>query len=133
MQIERTAIALRRREPWEAIDLGFAMLRQWWRPVYAAWAVTFVPVACVFAYAFRDEPVFAILCLWWLKPVFDRVVLHVLSRAVFGDVMPVRRLAADRREYLSPGLIAGQLWARVDLARSFDLPVWQLERVSGRA
>ena len=47
MRIESTAIALRRREPWEAIDLGFAMLRQWWRPVYAAWAVTFVPVAGV--------------------------------------------------------------------------------------
>ena len=35
MRIERTAITLRRREPWEAIDLGFAMLRQWWQPVYA--------------------------------------------------------------------------------------------------
>ena len=133
MQIESTAIALRRREPWEAIDLGFAMLRQWWRPVYAAWAVTFLPVAGLLAYAFRDEPVWAVLCLWWLKPVFDRVVLHVLSRAVFGDVMPVKRLAGDWREYLRPGLVAGQLWGRVDLARSFDLPVWQLERVSGRA
>jgi hypothetical protein len=133
MQIESTAIALRRREPWEAIDLGFAMQRQWWRPVYAAWAVTFVPVACFLAYAFRDDPVLAVLGLWWLKPVFDRVVLHVLSRAVFGDVPPVKRLCADWRDYLWPGLVAGQLWARVDLARSFDLPVWQLERVSGRA
>jgi hypothetical protein len=133
MQIESTAITLRRREPWEAIDLGFAMLRQWWRPAYAAWAVTYVPVAGILVYAFRDDPVVAVLCLWWLKPVFDRVVLHVLSRAVFGDVMPVKRLPADWRQYLRPGLVAGQLWGRVDLARSFDLPVWQLERVSGSA
>ena len=133
MQIESTAIALRRREPWEAIDLGFAMLRQWWRPVYAAWAVTFVPVAGVILYALRSEPVIAALCLWWLKPVFDRVCLHVLSRAVFGDVISVARVPADWREYLSPGLVAGQLWGRIDLARSFDLPVWQLERVSGLA
>ena len=134
MRIESTAIALRRREPWEAIDLGFAMLRQWWRPVYTAWAVTFVPVAgMVIATRSGTSPRSPSFCLWWLKPVFDRVVLHVLSRAVFGDEMPVKRLPADWREYLSPGLVAGQLWGRIDLARSFDLPVWQLERVSGGA
>jgi hypothetical protein len=109
------------------------MLREWWRPVYAAWAVTFVPVAAMVMYALRDEPALAALLLWWLKPVFDRIVLHVLSRAVFGDEVPVRRLPADWREYLSPGLAPGQLWGRIDLARSFDLPVWQLERVSGGA
>ncbi len=102
MRIESTAIALRRREPWEAIDLGFAMLREWWRPVYAAWAVTFVPVAGMVIYALRDEPALAALLLWWLKPVFDRIVLHVLSRAVFGDEVPVKRLPADWREYPEP-------------------------------
>jgi hypothetical protein len=133
MRVESTAIALRRREPWEAIDLGFAMLRHWWRPVYAAWAVTFVPVAGVVLLVFRDEPLLAALLLWWLKPIFDRIVLHVLSRAVFGDAIEVKRLLPDWREYLRPGLIAGQLWARLDLARSFDLPVWQLERETGLA
>jgi hypothetical protein len=133
MRLESTAIALRRREPWEAIDLGFAMLRQWWRPVYAAWAVTFLPVAGALLLVFHEEPWIAGLILWWLKPVFDRIVLHVLSRAVFGEAIPVRRLLPAWREYLWPGLIAGQLWGRVDLARSFDLPVWQLERESGRA
>src|SRR6185436_9465580 len=120
MQIESTAIALRRREPWEAIDLGFAMLRQWWRPVYAAWLATFAPVACVLMYVFRDDLVYAVLILWWAKPVCDRVVLHVLSRAVFGEVIPVRRVLAEWREFLAPGLLAGQLWARIDAARSFD-------------
>src|SRR5262245_51697164 len=129
MQIDSTAIALRRREPWEAIDLGFAMLRQWWRPVYAAWLATFVPLAAFLLYAFRDDPVYAFLILWWTKPVFDRVVLHVLSRAVFGEMTPVRRVFQEWREFLTPGLIAGQLWGRIDAARSFDLPVWQLERV----
>ncbi len=133
MQIEKTAIALRRREPWEAIDLGFAMLREWWRPVYAAWAVTFLPIAAALTLAFWNDPWIAALLLWWFKPVFDRIVLHVLSRAVFGETLPVTRLPRDWREYLSPGLVAGQLWARVDLARAFDLPVWQLERVSGLA
>lgn len=133
MRIDNTAIALRRREPWEAIDLGFAMLREWWRPAYTAWAVTFVPVAAALTAVFRDDPWIAALLLWWLKPVFDRVVLHVLSRAVFGEDVAVAHLARDWREFLAPALVAGQLWARVDLARAFDLPVWQLERVTGFA
>jgi hypothetical protein len=84
-------------------------------------------------YVFRDDLVYAVLILWWAKPVCDRVVLHVLSRAVFGEVIPVRRVLAEWREFLAPGLLAGQLWARIDAARSFDLPVWQLERLRGRA
>jgi len=131
MRVENTAIALRRREPWEAIDLGFAMLREWWRPVYAAWAASFVPVAAALTAAFGNDRWVAAVLLWWLKPVFDRIVLHVLSRAVFGETVSVKRLLREWREYLSPALLAGQLWARVDLARAFDLPVWQLERVSG--
>ena len=44
----------------------------------------------------------------WFKPLFDRIVLHVLSRAVFGETLSVTRLPRDWREYLSPGLVAGQ-------------------------
>jgi hypothetical protein len=130
MRVESTAITLRRREPWEAVDLGFAMMREWWRPVYAAWLATFVPAAALALLVFREDPWIAMLILWWLKPVFDRIVLHVLSRAVFGEVIGVGSLLRDWREYARPGLVAGQLWGRVDLARSFDLPVWQLERES---
>ena len=36
MRPAELSIALRRRTPWEACDLGLAMLRQWWRPVYAS-------------------------------------------------------------------------------------------------
>ena len=44
MRPEGLAIALRRRSPWEAMDLGFTMLRRWWKPVYVAHAVVFVPL-----------------------------------------------------------------------------------------
>ena len=84
------AIALRRRSPWEAIDLGLAMLQRWWRPVYAAArAGRSSPIAPPGARArlVRSTRVWlAMLVIWWLKPLYDRVVLHVLSRAVFGEV-----------------------------------------------
>ena len=37
VQLDRLALHLRRRSPMEAIDLGCAMARTWWRPVLAAW------------------------------------------------------------------------------------------------
>jgi hypothetical protein len=36
MNPSEIAVTLRRRSPWEACDLGLAMLQRWWRPVYGA-------------------------------------------------------------------------------------------------
>ena len=45
MQPADIALALRRRSPWEATDLGFSMMQRWWRPVYATHAVVLGLVA----------------------------------------------------------------------------------------
>jgi hypothetical protein len=80
---------------------------------------------------FRESAVFAVAVLWWLKPLFDRIVLEVLSREVFGEspsLTGVLRAVRDSR-----GMLASLTIRRFDLARSFDLPVWQLERLTGKA
>jgi hypothetical protein len=130
------AISLRRRTPWEAIDLGLGMLQRWWRPVYAphlAVGGAVVALALLAAWALQ-RPWVAILLTWWMKPLCDRVVLHVLSRAVFGEVLRPRAVLAAWREWLSTGLLAALALRWVpDLARSFSLPVRQLEGQSGKA
>ena len=76
----------------------------------------------------------AIVALWWLKPVFDRFVLHVVSRAVFGAPPTVAETLAAWRDILQPGLVASLFWVqRLSPWRSFTLPVWQLEKQTGRA
>ena len=130
MQLDRLALHLRRRGSWEAIDLGCGMARQWWRPLILAWLSVYVPCALLLYAALYAYPFAALLVLWWLKPVFDRVALEVLARAVFGDVpRPLAALHALRR---SPGILASLTIRRFDLARSFTLPVWHLERLTGR-
>ena len=47
MQPERARVALRDRPGWEALDLGFRMVRTWWRPVYGAWALVVLPCAAL--------------------------------------------------------------------------------------
>jgi hypothetical protein len=127
------AVALRRRSPWEATDLGLAMLQRWWRPVYAAHALVVAPVALVLValgWAF-DAVWAAMLVFWWLEPLYDRVVLHVLSRAVFGEMVSPRSVFAAWREW-TRGLIGALTLDRFDMARSFNLPVRQLEGSRGR-
>ena len=105
MQLDRLAIALRPRSAWESVDLGVGMLREWWRPLYASFAAVYVPVAaaCLWAGWSAGKPWLALALLWWLKPLFDRVALHVASRAVFGDVLGVRATLAQARAWLGSG------------------------------
>lgn len=129
MQLDRLAVQLRLRNPWEAIDLGFAMVRTWARAVYSAWLILFVPL-CVLAMVVLP-PLWAVLLVWWLKPALDRAVLHVLAAGVFGDLPHLRDTLRALPRALTPGLIASLTWYRLFLVRSFNLPVWQLERQTG--
>jgi len=133
MELERVGVALRPRQPWEAVDLGFVMVRQWAAPVYAAFLAVYVPVAVALHLVFEERLWLAALLTWWLKPLFDRFALHVVSRAVFGEVPGVRATLAAARDILSPGLLASLTVQRFNLARSLVLPVWQLEKSRGRA
>ena len=114
------------------MDLGFTMLRRWWRPVYAAHALVFVPlIGTVLAVCWAFDVLWlAMLIVWWLEPLYDRVVLHVLSRAVFGEVAPIGFLK-NPSQY-TQGLFWALTFDRFDLARSFNLPVRQLEGSRGR-
>jgi hypothetical protein len=130
VQLDRLAVQLRLRNPWEAMDLGFAMIRSWWRQVYAPWLAVFAP-ACVLALVALPRQ-WAWVAIWWLKPAFDRVILHVLSNGVFGELPAWRQTLRALPGALRPGLLLSLTLYRLDLARSFNLPVWQLERQRGR-
>lgn len=126
------AAAVRPREPWEAMDLGFVTVRAWRRAVWGAWLLFFAPTVLLAALVFRRSPIWLYVFVWWLKPLFDAAVLFVLSRALFDERPDAKAaLAAARRTLLRvvlPALTIG----RLDPARSFTLPVRQLEGLRGR-
>ncbi len=135
MQLDKVAVALRPRTAWESIDLGGVMLQRWWRSLYASFAALYLPVAALcLALGWATERAWlALAVLWWLKPLFDRVALHVLSRAVFGEALGVRRTLAEARTWLASGLPWALTLGWIDMARSFHLPVAQLEGQRGAA
>ena len=134
MRIEQIELALRRRNPWEALDLGLVMLRRWRAPVYRAWLATYVPFALLVLGALWQWPGIASLIVWWAKPLFDRVLLKVYAEASFGAPPSVRRVWKALPGLLwRNGLIAGLTWRRLSSTRSFDLPIVQLEGQRGKA
>lgn len=134
MDLERIAVALRPRGNFEAIDLGFRMAAQWWRPLWGVWLVLFAPFVLVLQLALLEQPFVAVVVAWWMKPLFERFLLYVVSRRVFGEDTGVLDALRAWREVLSPGLIGALSWQRlVSPTRSFSLPVAQLERSAGAA
>ena len=133
MQLEELRLGLRRRNPWEALDLGLVMLRQWRGPVYRAWFATFIPFALLVLALLWQWPMLATLFIWWLKPLFDRILLKVFAEASFGAAPTVREVwRAVPRLLRHSGLIAGLTLRRFNPGRAFELPVWQLEGQKGK-
>lgn len=133
MNLESMAAVIRPRRPWEAIDLGFGMVRAWWRPVFTAWFLTTFLVWLVITASLYRWPVWAALAFWWLKPLYDRVPLFVLSRALFGATPSPRETLRAWPRLWRGHLVSALTLYRFDFARSFNLPVWQLEGLRGAA
>jgi hypothetical protein len=132
VQLEDISVRLRERTHWEAIDLGVAMIREWWWPIYGAWLAIVVPIAALLAVGLSAWPLAALIAIWWLKPFYDRVVLHVLARAVFGAAPSVRETVGALRSIAGSSSLAwGLTFGRLSTARSFNLAVRQLEGQRG--
>ncbi len=126
-------VALRIRTGLEAADLGFAMARAWWRPLAATWLAFVLPAGCILVWLLRDSPLAAIALLWWLRPAFARIPLHVLSLELFGETASLARTARALPSLLRSGLFTSLVTRRLTLARTFLQPVLQLEGLRGPA
>lgn len=131
MDLGRATAVIRPRDAWEAIDLGFMMARRWWKPLLYGWAVTAVPVMLI---GFVITPYswwFGALLFWWLKPLYERVPLYMLGKALFGEMPDRREVGGRLREMLFRQALPELLWRRFSLKRSFNAPVVMLEGLSG--
>lgn len=133
MDLDSLTIEIRPRRAYEAIDLGLRLARA---NAVALWGV-FVPVVLAAGAAIclllRDSPGWAALLVWWLKPCYDRVALHVLSRAVFGETIGVRAGLKALPRVMRGGMLRALTTSRFDAARSLNLALWQLEHLRGAA
>lgn len=133
MELEKIAAVVRPRRSWEAVDLGFGMVQAWWPALSAAWLVTVVPVWLAVGFTLSAHPRTAVFVLWWLKPLFERIPLFVLSRALFGATPGVRETLRALPGLWRARTFQALTFGRGDPARSFLASVTLLEGLRGAA
>jgi len=133
VQLEQIQVVVYPRNPWEAIDLGFSMVQQWWQPLAKIWLATILPLVIMIYVLSNRELWLASWIVWWLKPLFDRWILYFFSRALFGETVSIKQLWQQLPNLLfKTHLFRGLTWDRLTLIRSFKLPISQLEGLTGQ-
>jgi len=134
LRLEDLRIRLRPRGHREALDLGLALLQADWRAVYTAWLAITLPLFLLLNLLLVEHLTLAAFLFWWLKPLYDRVLLFVLGRTLFGDTPNLGALLRALPNLVRHTGLFGQLtWARLSPYRSLVLPILQLEGLRGRA
>ena len=133
MQIETIAVNVRTRNPWEAIDLGFAMVRAWWLIIYTPLAILALGmIVALLLFIPYEYYWLSLAALWWLKPLYHRLILHIISHQMFGDTLSWGQALRDLPRLMrTTGLFSELTWRRFSMSRGFNLPVWQLEGLRG--
>jgi len=132
MRLEDLTVALRPRQAWEAGDLGCALVRRDFGRILSLWAATVLPVCLLLALLMRDHAAYFPLAVWWLKPLYDRLPLHFISRSTFGNRPSFLETWKTWPLLWSRFFLPALLWRRLSLMRSFILPIWMLEGLSGK-
>ncbi|RVU83996.1 hypothetical protein EOL70_14410 [Leucothrix sargassi] len=134
MQLESITANIRSRTPWEAVDLGFSMVRTWWMLIYTPLALLLLAIITVLILAIPyDYYWVTLLILWWLKPLYHRLILHIISRKLFGETIEYGSALRELPTLIkSTGLFGELTWRRLSMSRGFLLPIWQLEQLRGK-
>jgi len=131
VDLDDLAIGARQRSGWSALDLGFTLTRLWWRPLFLSWFIPAFAVWSVLHLLLYAHPGVAIFLTWWLKPLYDRFPLYLLSKRLFGEEVSLRDTLRHWREICAPDIVPWLLWRRLNPMRSFVMPVTLLEGLRG--
>lgn len=131
MNLDQVTLEIRPRTAWEAVDLGLLMARRWWLPMTKIWLLVSLPVLLIALLIPTDKWWVSAVLIWWLKPIYERPLLHILSRAVFNDLPDTRSTLKVFSSFAFKQLLLSLSWRRLSPTRSMDLAIVQLEGLSG--
>ncbi len=135
MQLDQITANIRTRNPWEAMDLGFALIRHSWRDIYLPWFI-FLSIVSIASFLVMPDgyQAYSLFVIWWFKPLFDRFLLNILSHKLFNEHLSTKAsLQAIPVLIKTTGLLGGLTFRRPSFSRGFNLPIWQLEQLRGKA
>ncbi|PCK08646.1 MAG: hypothetical protein COA42_08205 [Alteromonadaceae bacterium] len=134
MNLDKICIVPRVRGAWEAIDLGIMLAKAWYRDLFLLWFLPALPLFLILLIALPSEwSKLAAFAVWWFKPLWDRGPLHYASLKLFGDNISVSAAMRKLPSIYKIDILSSITWRRLSFARSFNMPVTLLERLTGKA
>ncbi len=133
MDLDKLQFSANVRSGWQAIDLGFLIARRWWRPLFVAGALPPTILLLVLSIVFFSEnPVWAAIIVWWLKPFWERLPLFLASRNIFSNAPDESDGLPQIKQHYAKDWLPWLLWRRLSFYRAFDAPVTLLEELKGK-
>jgi hypothetical protein len=131
MNLDKVTAELRPRGPWEAADFGARMIRRDAGPIYRVWFAVTLPLLllALLGVLYTPWPGLVVFLYWWLEPVADGPMLHIISRRLFGEAPDVRGALREVPALAKRNWIFLLSPYRFHFARSTAMPVTQLEGV----
>ncbi len=133
MNLESVTAELRPRGPWEAMDLGARMVRRDAGVIYRAWFIVTLPLLIVasLGIVYLSIPGWILLAYWWLEPLTDGPILHIISQRLFGGDTDTRSALRNVPAHARRNIVFLLTPLRFHFARSLAIPVTQLEGLRG--
>ena len=131
MNLDQVTIEIRPRSAWEAVDLGILMARRWWWSMMKIWFIVSLPFFLISLFFPHDLLIWGAVFLWWFKPVYERALLYFLSHAVFNELPGLRTTLNAFPKLALTQIFLSLTWRRLSFSRGMDLPVLQLEGLTG--
>jgi len=121
--------SFRRKNFQEAADTGILL----WRENFIYFLPLFAIPLWVCAFASRiilpdNFQIYSWLIIWFLKPLFDRIIVHIISIRFFERDANLKRLSNGLWKTLLRGLIGDLSWRRFSPLRSAMMPMRVLEK-----
>lgn len=133
MRLDQVTAEIRPRSDWEAVDLGFAMVRRdFWRCLSVWWLALALPML-VAGFFLWDHPAIVLVLFWWWKPAGSRMVLFEVSRRLFGEQPGWRSIWREIPKAWSRRFFHRFVWARFSPWLPVTLAVEDLEGLRGKA
>src|SRR4051794_1865505 len=133
MRLDSVTAEIRPRSDWEAVDLGFAMVRRdFWRCFVMWWMALLLPVTAAWIWL-NDHPFGVLALVWWLKPAGSRMVLFQLSRRLFGENPSWRSTWREIPRAWTRRFLYRFVWARASPWLPVTLAVEDLEGLRGKS
>jgi hypothetical protein len=133
MQVDALAVDLRPRSMMEATDLGVRLVQSRAAAVWGSFTPVFLAVLAISLSTIEIAPWLPPFIIFWFKPWLDRSLLHVMSRAVFGEPTRFADLWRDQRTVWWGQWLSTFTLRRLSPWRSFTQAVHQLEGQRGSA